>query len=1280
MANCQLEPEPPPPAATSGSLYEYAPERTPEPEPFDNLSKGMTPKRINAMTKELQRLRETHAKFKENEPYIIFDSIQLSDDRKMEISKYPYAQSAFVFPPNQTRAFAPVSKGIECNVKIDLGLETSSHDRVSLIDKKLATSLIQCGGQIQPTKAPYTIKTSLGNAGSTTSNEMITLEIEFDKVKGKRCYLKCVITDLSNYDLIISYRDHVYLGLQDWLIEGKPLPTLEQGETEELENLLTPQVHHIGGEREKLPEKVTDVEFKAIVEKMDNDLPEKFKKELQELVMEYRDIFVVDASDFVAGAMDVPPYSATTTGTFYGVRRPMRQTGTKFEKLLEEIDKCVDQGVLIPSNASATSPAFVVFEPWKPQGKQYRLVVDYSVVNRIIARVPQNTIPKINDVLDFVAKFKWKGELDLKRSYWQFPIDDQTKRLLAISIGDDTYEPAAAPMGERNIPIVFQGERNRLFHDLRKNVRVFIDNDVVAADTPEELIETYRKVFEIARTKRMKYNIDAKLAVQSIKILGYEISVDEEGTPVKKIPTDQHQKFMDAPLPNTPGKMRSFLGLARVLAPFVPMLPRKLKDLNRLAHAGKEFNKKFTDEHRKLIQSIKESLRTIDGIHFYNPKYPVIAATDACNDGIGGVIYQVTDSGEHRILHWFAEPFQTPAKENWATNKKECYAINQLLNKNREFLLAVQPFVLLTDHANLTFLKDQTDGMMKRIQINISGFEIEFRYVPGLTNILPDKMSRVFTENKDAPTKWEKELQSYEAHALMRDPSARHSDFNITCDSVVLHEGKEKDVEVTPELSKMSPRRLKLLATYHGLFTGHHGWKQTCDLLQYHGHTWDGMEKDVKEYIKGCVICQKTRPLKDNRQLLERIHPLYEEPRAIGNTIEIDLCHMPQSTDGFNYVCVMVDIPSKFIFVHPQRDKDAITTACSLLQFIKNYGIPREIRSDNGPEFVNKVWDAFITLLRIERYTTAPYRSQAHGTVENANRQVITLLRSTLFVLGSETKKWHEHLPIVQFLLNRVIHEDTGLSSNDWVFGLRGPHMNKTVTQIDSDPIDFDKRHRRPTDKVLDSVPAATFFEEFERINKLLTHSIHSHLALYHKKKMKRLDKRNEGKNPFRAKKGQFVLIRDPTTAALDKLEPIRKGPWMVTDYDEIKGHYELKDISDDKIHERVDQEFVYPLFVHEQTVSYDDLIKYAALDREESLVTDILEHKYVKEGRKEELWLRTKYQDGTEWWNKWSDIRNTACAQWYVMTHSALEKHAKGLFKTMAERREKYSELKAHY
>ena len=83
------------------------------------------------------------------------------------------------------------------------------------------------------------------------------------------------------------------------------------------------------------------------------------------------------------------------------------------------------------------------------------------------------------------------------------------------------------------------------------------------------------------------------------------------------------------------------------------------------------------------------------------------------------------------------------------------------------------------------------------------------------------------------------------------------------------------------------------------------------------------------------------------------------------------------------------------------------------------------------------------------------------------------------------------------------------------------------------------------------------------------------------------------------------MLYRDPTSAA-DKLKPRRLGPWIVQAYDQQRGHYTLIDPSDDKVHYNVDQEFVYPLLMHEQTVSYDDLIKYAALDREEIFITDI--------------------------------------------------------------------------
>ena len=45
----------------------------------------------------------------------------------------------------------------------------------------------------------------------------------------------------------------------------------------------------------------------------------------------------------------------------------------------------------------------------------------------------------------------------------------------------------------------------------------------------------------------------------------------------------------------------------------------------------------------------------------------------------------------------------------------------------------------------------------------------------------------------------------------------------------------------------------------------------------------------------------------------------------------------------------------------------------------------------------------------------------------------------------------------------------------------------------------------------------------------------------------------------------------------MDKLKPRRLGPWTVVDHDPIRGHYTLRDTSDDKIYTNIDQEFVFP-------------------------------------------------------------------------------------------------------
>ena len=106
--------------------------------------------------------------------------------------------------------------------------------------------------------------------------------------------------------------------------------------------------------------------------------------------------------------------------------------------------------------------------------------------------------------------------------------------------------------------------------------------------------------------------------------------------------------------------------------------------------------------------------------------------------------------------------------------------------------------------------------------------------------------------------------------------------------------------------------------------------------------------------------------------------------------------------------------------------------------------------------------------------------------------------------------------------------------------------MNSEITEIDSEPIDWDKRHKKKTKKVLESLPEATYFEEFERINRILTHSIHSHLILYHKNKIKKLDERNKGKNPFIAKKGQFGVTTLPCLTR-EAVDVVKYRGWWTT-------------------------------------------------------------------------------------------------------------------------------------
>ena len=83
----------------------------------------------------------------------------------------------------------------------------------------------------------------------------------------------------------------------------------------------------------------------------------------------------------------------------------------------------------------------------------------------------------------------------------------------------------------------------------------------------------------------------------------------------------------------------------------------------------------------------------------------------------------------------------TGAELNWSTIEKEAYAIYCALMK-WEFILRDIPFLLRTDHRNLTFLETDYRGKVQRWKIAIQGFDFKIQWLKGEHNVLADRLSR----------------------------------------------------------------------------------------------------------------------------------------------------------------------------------------------------------------------------------------------------------------------------------------------------------------------------------------------------------------------------------------------------------------------------------------------------------------------------------------------------------------------------------------------------------
>ena len=298
---------------------------------------------------------------------------------------------------------------------------------------------------------------------------------------------------------------------------------------------------------------------------------------------------------------------------------------------------------------------------------------------------------------------------------------------------------------------------------------------------------------------------------------------------------------------------------------------------------------------------------------------------------------------------------------------------------------------LYTDHRALTYLLSQRheNSLLNYWAETIFEFDMKIEHRPGVEMVLEDSLSRMYHDFRPKG-------QAVPSPAI----------FNVTV-------GKELKEFIRERFDKTevnaADERTKLIEESHA--QGHFGTQYVFKDLFNKGFYWKTMFKDIKAHINQC------RPCVQYSVMHEGFHPLMPmEASQPMQTVSIDtLGPLTTSSNGHNYILVMVDMFTRFVSLAPLISKSAEDVAQALLTTFSRLGFPSTLISDNGSEFKNSTLKAITYLTDFTQKFSLPYNPRVNGSAEN----IVKMTKNILFkmTLGDLTE-WDKMVPFIETFLN----------------------------------------------------------------------------------------------------------------------------------------------------------------------------------------------------------------------------------------------------------------------
>uniref|UniRef100_A0A3P9MBI2 Gypsy retrotransposon integrase-like protein 1 n=1 Tax=Oryzias latipes TaxID=8090 RepID=A0A3P9MBI2_ORYLA len=648
------------------------------------------------------------------------------------------------------------------------------------------------------------------------------------------------------------------------------------------------------------------------------------------------------------------------------------------EKLSMEkyIQEALSAGHIRPSSSPVGAGFFFV----QKKDKTLRPCIDYRDLNQITVK-NKYSLPLIDSALHSVQEARVFSKSDLLNAYYLVRIREGDEWKTAFNTPLGHFEYLVMPFGLTNAPATFQNLVNDVLRDfLNRFVFVYLDDILIYSRDLDEHTHHVRQVLSWLLENRLYVKAEkCEFHVPTISFLGFIIdSGNIRPDPAKIAAVTSWEP------PTSRKQLQRFLGFANFYRRFIRNYSSIAAPLTQLTSVTKPFI--WTPEAQSAFTKLKDLFTSAPILSQPDPLRQFVVEVDASDSGVGAILSQrEVNSGKLKPCAFFSRKLST-AEKNYDVGNHELLAIKLALEEWRHWLEGAEhPFIVWTNHKNLAYLRTakRLNSRQARWCLFFDRFDFTITYRPGSRNIKPDALSRLFGSGDDQDS------------SPIIPPTCIVGNLTWDIESRVIQaQGEEPDHPPAPSGTLYVPSSLRsdvLVWGHTSRIACHGGIHRTLKPVQRR-FFWPSMARDVREFVAACDVCARSKS--SNLPPAGLLHPLPVPQRPWSHLAMDFITGLPASQDN-TVILTVVNRFSKAAHFIPLPKLPTATEMADVLvrEVFRHHGIPRDIVSDRGPQFISQVWRAFCSALGATVSLTSGHHPQSNGQAERANQELEAALR-----------------------------------------------------------------------------------------------------------------------------------------------------------------------------------------------------------------------------------------------------------------------------------------------